>query len=82
MNGEAPVVFLIDDDASVREGVADLLRSVGLQVRSFASPQEFIDSKRPASILSSPSFSSAGTEILRCRCGPSNPAQSSFSPSH
>ena len=47
MNGEAPVVFLIDDDASVREGVADLLRSVGLQVRSFASPQEFIDSKRP-----------------------------------
>lgn len=47
MSGDAPVVFVVDDDPSVREGVADLLRSVGLQVQSFASPQEFIDSKRP-----------------------------------
>jgi FixJ family two-component response regulator len=47
MSAEGPVVFIVDDDPSVREGVADLLRSVGLQVQSFASPQEFIDSKRP-----------------------------------
>ena len=46
MKDEAPTVFLVDDDASVREGVTDLLRSVGLQVEAFASPQEFIDSKR------------------------------------
>ena len=44
---EQPVVFVIDDDASVREAVEDLLRSVGLGVESFASTQEFVQSKRP-----------------------------------
>jgi FixJ family two-component response regulator len=44
---EQPVVFVIDDDASVRESVEDLLRSVGLGVESFASTQEFVQSKRP-----------------------------------
>jgi len=47
MRENKPTVFIIDDDSSVREGVADLLRSVGLEVRAFASPQEFLDSKRP-----------------------------------
>jgi len=42
-----PIVYLIDDDESVREGVADLLRSVGHAVQSFASAQEFLDSTRP-----------------------------------
>jgi FixJ family two-component response regulator len=42
-----PVVFIIDDDASVRDAVEDLLRSVGLEVESFASTQEFLHSKRP-----------------------------------
>jgi len=32
---EQPVVFVIDDDASVRGGLEDLLRSVGLAVESF-----------------------------------------------
>ena len=41
------VVYIIDDDASVREGVGELIRSVGLSVQSFASSQEFLDSKRP-----------------------------------
>jgi FixJ family two-component response regulator len=44
---EQPVVFVIDDDASVRESVEDLLRSVGLGIESFASTQEFVQSKRP-----------------------------------
>ena len=44
---EQPVVFVIDDDASVRESVEDLLRSVGLGVESFASTLEFVQSKRP-----------------------------------
>ncbi len=46
MREDKPTVFIVDDDASVREGVADLLRSVGLRVEAFASPKEFIDSKR------------------------------------
>ena len=44
---EKPIVFVIDDDASVREAVEDLLRSVDLQVMSFGSTQEFLRSKRP-----------------------------------
>ena len=47
MKEEQPVVFVIDDDASVRDAVADLLRSVGLGVESFGSTQEFLQSKRP-----------------------------------
>ena len=41
------VVFIIDDDASMRGALEDLVSSVGLAVRAFASPQEFLQSKRP-----------------------------------
>ncbi|WP_337848256.1 response regulator [Sphingomonas sp.] len=39
----SPVVRIIDDDASVRAAVEDLLASVGLEARSFASIREFLD---------------------------------------
>jgi FixJ family two-component response regulator len=35
-------VAIIDDDASVREGLSSLIRSAGLQVETFASAQEFL----------------------------------------
>jgi FixJ family two-component response regulator len=35
-------VFVVDDDASVREALGSLLRSVGLQVKACASAQEFL----------------------------------------
>jgi len=35
-------VFIIDDDAGVREAIQGLLKSVGLRSESFASPQEFL----------------------------------------
>ena len=41
------VVFIVDDDASLRESLKDLIRSVGLHVEPFASAQEFLRSKRP-----------------------------------
>ena len=41
------VVFVIDDDASVRDAIQSLLRSVGQHVESYASAQEFLRSKRP-----------------------------------
>ncbi len=47
MTEKQPVTFVIDDDATVREAVADLLRSVGLSVNAFGSTQEFLHSKRP-----------------------------------
>ncbi|MFZ0621718.1 MAG: DNA-binding response regulator, partial [Pseudolabrys sp.] len=32
-----PVVFVVDDDASVREALGSLIRSIGLRVEAFAS---------------------------------------------
>ena len=36
------IVYLIDDDTQVREGLANLLQSVGLQVEAFAATTEFL----------------------------------------
>ena len=47
MTEEHPVVFVIDDDPSVRDALENLVRSVGLEVQSFGSTQEFLHSKRP-----------------------------------
>ena len=41
------IVFVVDDDASVRKSLKSLIRSVGLQVELFGSAQEFLQSKRP-----------------------------------
>jgi len=41
------VVFVIDDDASLRESLSSLLRSIGLHVELFDSPAQFLKSKRP-----------------------------------
>jgi len=35
-------VFVVDDDASVREAIASLVRSAGLRAQGFASAQEFL----------------------------------------
>jgi FixJ family two-component response regulator len=44
---EQPTVVVIDDDASIRRALDNLLRSVGLDVELFKSPQEFLQSNRP-----------------------------------
>jgi FixJ family two-component response regulator len=44
---EQSIVFVIDDDASVREALRNLIRSVGLEAKVFASAPEFIRSKLP-----------------------------------
>ena len=41
------LVFVVDDDAPMRESLQNLLRSVGLRVAAFASAQEFLRSTRP-----------------------------------
>jgi FixJ family two-component response regulator len=40
-------VFIVDDDAQMRESLRNLLRSVGLRVELFASAQEFVQSRHP-----------------------------------
>ena len=42
-----PIVFVVDDDASMRQALARLFQSVQLRVEVFASPQEFLQSERP-----------------------------------
>jgi len=41
------IVFVVDDDASVREAIRSLLRSVGLQVELFGTAAEFLKNKLP-----------------------------------
>ena len=36
------MVFVVDDDVSVREALGSLIRSAGLRVETFASAQEFL----------------------------------------
>jgi DNA-binding NtrC family response regulator len=47
MNEENAVVFVVDDDTSIRESLRNLIRSAGLSVRTFSSAQEFLTSQRP-----------------------------------
>jgi len=41
------MVFVIDDDESIREALKSLIRSVGLSVDTFASAHDFLQSTRP-----------------------------------
>jgi FixJ family two-component response regulator len=42
-----PLVSVVDDDISVRKSLDRLIRSVGMEVRLFASAEEFMDSAHP-----------------------------------
>jgi FixJ family two-component response regulator len=44
---EAPIVFVVDDDESVREALRSLFRSVSLRVETFGSAAEFLRSELP-----------------------------------
>jgi len=47
MSSTHSTVFVVDDDRSVREGLVDLIHSVGMNVEAFGSAQEFLRHKRP-----------------------------------
>jgi len=42
-----PVVFVVDDDPSMRATLSDVMRSVGLEVQTFQSTRDFLRSKLP-----------------------------------
>jgi FixJ family two-component response regulator len=46
MSDKDSIVYIVDDDLSVREGLEDLLQSVGLATASFGSTQDFLKSTR------------------------------------
>ena len=41
------LIAVVDDDISVRESLESLIRSVGMQVRVFASAEEFLTAAHP-----------------------------------
>ncbi|MEN5242895.1 response regulator transcription factor [Pseudomonas fluorescens] len=49
-NPGEPMVFIVDDDAGLRESLGSLLRSIGLRVELFASVAEFMSHPRPDTV--------------------------------
>jgi len=47
MTADRQVVFVVDDDARVREALSSLLASAGLEVAVFASATEFLNADKP-----------------------------------
>ena len=47
MNETGPVVFVVDDDPIVCTSMKRLIRTLGLEVQTFNSAQEFLRAKRP-----------------------------------
>jgi FixJ family two-component response regulator len=46
MNEAAPIVFVVDDDPIVCASIKRLIRSLGLDVQTFSSAQDFLDATR------------------------------------
>jgi FixJ family two-component response regulator len=44
--GDVPTVFIVDDDAGVRDSIQDLVESVGLHAEAFATANEFLTVER------------------------------------
>ena len=47
MSTVIPLIYVVDDDESVRRAVGALIRSAGLTVQTFPSAQEFLAFPRP-----------------------------------
>ena len=47
MKEPEPIVYIIDDEAQIRDGFKSLIRSIGLRAETFASAREFLLAKRP-----------------------------------
>jgi FixJ family two-component response regulator len=48
LSEQRPSVFVIDDDADIREGLGNLLKSVGFQFELFSSVSDFLNAELPA----------------------------------
>ena len=56
MNGQAPIVYLVDDEPAVLKAVARLLRTAGWETTAFPSAESFLaylggESPRPAALV-------------------------------
>ena len=64
-----PIITVVDDDVSVRKSLHRLIRSAGMEVRVFASAEEFLNSTQPRKadclILDVQLPGMSGIELLR-----------------
>lgn len=64
-----PIITVVDDDVSVRKSLDRLIRSAGLEVRVFATAEEFLNSPQPRKadclILDVQLPGMSGIELLR-----------------
>lgn len=49
MNNPSSMVYIVDDDSSVRDAISNLLESVGLRAQTFGSTEEFLTTQRTES---------------------------------
>jgi FixJ family two-component response regulator len=47
MREQSPIVFVIDDEVLIRDGIQSLIRSIGLRAETYASARDFMVAKRP-----------------------------------
>jgi len=69
LTDEHPVIFIIDDDPSVRATLAEVLRSADLTVQTFRSAQDFLGSEVPDApaclVLDVPRSGQSGPDLQR-----------------
>ena len=86
MLGPAPVVCLVDDDASVRKSVARFLESSGFKVDAFSEPEAFLGylaaHSVPVAILDIWMENMTGMELLAHLCARSPKTRVIFITAH
>ena len=65
---DGSIVYVIDDDPSMRNAIEDLLQSVGLGIRVFPSAQEFLKTARPDAPGCARDSTRSPPESARCCC--------------
>jgi two-component system response regulator FixJ len=69
MSPESPVVFVVDDDWSVRRAMDRLLRAEGFRVETFGSGSEFLGAlgcRRGCAVLDVKMPKMSGFDVLEC----------------
>jgi FixJ family two-component response regulator len=81
-----PIVFVVDDDDSMRRALGNLIRSVGFRVEVFSSAHEFLGCDRPAVpaclVLDVRLRGMSGLELQRELTAAGNPVPIVFITSH
>ncbi len=83
---EKPLVIIVDDDASVREGLSELILSAGFEPASFASTRELLDAdvlEKPGCLILDVRMPGAsGLDLQRHLAGSGNPKPIIFLTGH